>query len=122
MSHVLHLLLLAVLRCILLVQRVSILISVEAGACVSQESRLRLAHLLRVLSSRRSLPLSTVLLMELSLLLLKELLLLRGLTVGGAAGIQVTTALVQLLLSSVLNHALLKLAIRCHAFERLGIE
>lgn len=121
-SHVLHLLLLAVLRRILLVQRVSILISVETGARVSQESRLRLAHLLRVLRIRRSLPLRSLLLMELSLLLLKELLLLRGLAVARAAGIEVATTRVQLLLSSVLDHALLDFTRWCHDLEGLGIE
>lgn len=78
-SHVLHLFLLTVLRGVLLVQRVRVvLIRVEAGAGVPQESRLRLAHLLRV-HCRRSRPRCIILLLvERPLLLLHELLLLGG--------------------------------------------
>ena len=93
MSHTVSLLLLAVLGRILLVQRVRVLIGVDDGARVSQESRLRLAHLLRVLTSS-SVSRCIILLMELPLLLLKELLLLRRLAVGGAARVQVSTALI----------------------------
>ena len=106
------------LRRVLLVQRVSIiLIVVEAGAGVSQERRLRLAHLLRVLRGWLR-PGCVLLLVERPLLLLHELLL----AVGRATSVQVATALIELLGGSMLNHALLHFTGRSHDLERLCVE